>query len=128
MQSKWRSASIPDDQVRSTNSRGTVVFATAGPNSRTTQLFINTRDQGNAFLDNQGFSPIGRVIEGAFLFCIAAQYFFNFLHHSQFVSSICFLLFKAWMLSIKCMLDMVKVHLQDRGQTRVSFKLVGIYI
>lgn len=64
VQSKWRIASIPDDPVRTSNERGTVVFATAGPNSRTTQLFINTRDQGNAFLDNQGFSPIGRVIEG----------------------------------------------------------------
>lgn len=64
MQSKWRSANIPDDPVRTSNDRGTIVFATAGPNSRTTQLFINTRDQGNAFLDKQGFSPIGRVIEG----------------------------------------------------------------
>jgi peptidyl-prolyl cis-trans isomerase A (cyclophilin A) len=64
VQSKWRSANIPDDPVRSSNERGTVVFATAGQNSRTTQLFINTRDQGNTFLDGQGFSPIGRVIEG----------------------------------------------------------------
>lgn len=64
VQSKWRSANIPDDPVRTSNDRGTIVFATAGPNSRTTQLFINTRDQGNAFLDKQGFSPIGRVIEG----------------------------------------------------------------
>lgn len=69
-QSKWRSANIPDDPVRTSNDRGTVVFATAGSNSRTTQLFINTRDQGNAFLDNQGFSPIGRVIEGEFCMVI----------------------------------------------------------
>jgi peptidyl-prolyl cis-trans isomerase A (cyclophilin A) len=64
VQTKWRSASLPDDPVKVTNARGTVVFATAGPNSRTTQLFINTRAQGNAFLDGQGFAPIGRVIEG----------------------------------------------------------------
>ena len=64
VQSKWRSSSIPDDPVKVTNSRGTVVFATAGPNTRTTQIFVNTRDQGNAFLDRQGFSPFGQVIDG----------------------------------------------------------------
>jgi peptidyl-prolyl cis-trans isomerase A (cyclophilin A) len=64
VQSNWRNKSLPDDIVKTSNRRGTVVFATAGPNSRTTQLFINTRPQGNAFLDQQGFSPIGRVIEG----------------------------------------------------------------
>jgi cyclophilin family peptidyl-prolyl cis-trans isomerase len=75
IQSKWRSANMPDDPVRTSNERGTVVFATAGPNSRTTQLFINTREQGNAFLDNQGFSPIGRVIEGSFLYRDVAMLF-----------------------------------------------------
>mmetsp|Transcript_11025 Transcript_11025/g.22849 ORF Transcript_11025/g.22849 Transcript_11025/m.22849 type:complete len:276 (+) Transcript_11025:162-989(+) len=62
--SKWRSSSIPDDPVKVTNSRGTVVFATAGPNTRTTQIFVNTRQQGNAFLDKQGFSPFGVILEG----------------------------------------------------------------
>lgn len=56
IQSKWRSASLPDDPVKVSNERGTVVFATAGPNSRTSQIFINTRAQGNAFLDKQGES------------------------------------------------------------------------
>lgn len=66
VQGKWRGAAITDDQVKVTNSRGTVVFATSGPNSRTTQLFVNTNGKpgGNAFLDKQGFSPIGKVIEG----------------------------------------------------------------
>ncbi|KAI2493536.1 peptidyl-prolyl cis-trans isomerase [Fragilaria crotonensis] len=64
IQAKWKSNPITDDPVRVGNDRGTVVFATAGPNTRTTQLFINTNTSGNGFLDKQGFSPIGKVIEG----------------------------------------------------------------
>ncbi len=60
----WTDANIKDDPVTQSNRRGTIVFATAGPNTRTTQLFINTARKGNGFLDGQGFSPFGRVIEG----------------------------------------------------------------
>jgi peptidyl-prolyl cis-trans isomerase A (cyclophilin A) len=59
---KWREASITDDPVKGSNTRGAITFATAGPNTRTTQLFINFGN--NTGLDGQGFSPFGKVIEG----------------------------------------------------------------
>jgi peptidyl-prolyl cis-trans isomerase A (cyclophilin A) len=58
----WRTQAIKDDPVKQSNRRGWVSFAMAGPNTRTTQLFINYSD--NSRLDSMGFSPIGQVIEG----------------------------------------------------------------
>ena len=59
---KWREAPIDDDPVKQKNARGRVTFAKSGPNTRTTNLFINLRD--SASLDSQGFSPIGEIVEG----------------------------------------------------------------
>ena len=59
----WRSATIPDDPVTQSNTRGMVSFAMSGPGTRTTQVFINYADK-NMVLDAQGFAPFGKVIEG----------------------------------------------------------------
>jgi peptidyl-prolyl cis-trans isomerase A (cyclophilin A) len=58
----WREARIKDDPAVQSNKRGYITYAMAGPNTRTTQVFINFSD--NASLDSQGFSPFGRVIQG----------------------------------------------------------------
>jgi peptidyl-prolyl cis-trans isomerase A (cyclophilin A) len=58
----WDSAKIKDDKVTQSNKPGFITFATAGPNTRTTQVFISYGD--NAFLDSQGFSPFGKVTDG----------------------------------------------------------------
>jgi len=62
VQEAWRDAVIEDDPVRRGNTRGSVSFATRGPNSRTTQLFINLRD--NSAYDRLGFAPFAEVVSG----------------------------------------------------------------
>jgi len=59
---KWRNANLMDDPVKQSNRRATITFATGGPNTRTTQVFINLVD--NPSLDPRGFSPFGAVSQG----------------------------------------------------------------
>ncbi len=58
----WETLTIPDDPVIQSNKRGFVSFAMAGPDSRTTQVFINLVDNTN--LDGMGFAPFGQVVDG----------------------------------------------------------------
>jgi peptidyl-prolyl cis-trans isomerase A (cyclophilin A) len=59
---EWESANIKDDRVTQSNRKGYITFAISGPNTRTTQVFINLGN--NTFLDNQGFAPFGQVTSG----------------------------------------------------------------
>jgi cyclophilin family peptidyl-prolyl cis-trans isomerase len=64
VQRVMRETVLPDDSVQQTNARGTVSFAMSGKNSRTTQLFINTKTAGNRYLDKEGFAPVAVVLQG----------------------------------------------------------------
>jgi len=58
----WAGRTLPDDPVRESNTRGTYAYAMTGPDTRTTQIYINYAD--NSRLDADGFAPLGRIIEG----------------------------------------------------------------
>lgn len=59
---RWDALKLPDDSVRQSNARGTIVFTNSGPNSRSHQMFVNLAD--NARLDPNHFAPFGRVVDG----------------------------------------------------------------
>src|SRR5271169_5060198 len=58
----WANRNLKDDKVTQSNGRGMITYAMAGPNTRTTQVFINFAN--NAGLNSQGFAPFGKVVEG----------------------------------------------------------------
>ena len=59
----WRERTIPDDPRKQSNVRGTIAFAFAVPNGRTTQVFVNLRDNAKTH-DGEPFVPFARVVEG----------------------------------------------------------------
>ena len=69
---KWRKEKIDDDPVVKSNTKGMVTFATSGPDSRTTQFFINFGD--NSRLDSMGFAPFGKVRDMAVVDAINGEY------------------------------------------------------
>lgn len=60
----WEKSTIPDEPMRIGNTRGTVAFATNGPDGRTVQLFISTGDNRQKLDRQRVFAPIGSVVEG----------------------------------------------------------------
>jgi len=67
----WKKTEFKDDAVTQSNKKGTIVFATAGPNTRTTQIFINLKDNGR--LDGMGFSPFA-VVDGSGMNVVEMMY------------------------------------------------------
>jgi len=63
IQSAWAGAVIADDARKESNKRGMVTFASAGPNSRSTQFFVNLSENAKLF-DRQGLAPLGQVVTG----------------------------------------------------------------
>lgn len=59
----WDAATIKDEPVKGNNKVGYITFAMGGPNTRTTQVFINLRDNSSS-LDSMGFAPFGEVTSG----------------------------------------------------------------
>jgi len=57
---------LPDEEPKVSNRKGTLSFASGGPGTRQTQMFVNLADNGGLpnFLDAQGFAPFAEVVQG----------------------------------------------------------------
>ena len=62
VQKLWRDVNLKDEPAVESNQRGMVTYAKGGPDTRSTQFFINYGN--NSFLDSMGFPPFGKIIEG----------------------------------------------------------------
>ncbi len=58
----WKGRTLPDDPVVASNVRGAIAYAMTGPDTRSTQVYINLVD--NSRLDEGGFAPFGRIVQG----------------------------------------------------------------
>jgi len=61
---RWRSRAIPDDVLKQHNTKGYIAFSNTGPNTRSTQVFVNLADNSAQNDKEPGFAPFGRVVEG----------------------------------------------------------------
>jgi peptidyl-prolyl cis-trans isomerase A (cyclophilin A) len=66
VQAKWEKATLKDEPVKKSNQLGLVAFSADGANSRSTQIYVNMKD--NSSLDRQGFPPFGDVVSGIGIF------------------------------------------------------------
>lgn len=65
LDSLWQDRRIPDEPVKSSNTRGRVSYARGGPNTRSIQLYINLADNVRLdTLNSFGFPPIGEIVDG----------------------------------------------------------------
>ena len=58
----WKTEFLVDDPVTHSNTKGRLTFAKGGRHSRTTEVFVNLKD--NVQLDDEGFAPFGEIVEG----------------------------------------------------------------
>jgi homoserine O-acetyltransferase len=61
---EWRHRTIGDDVLKQSNTLGFVGFANTGPDTRSTEVFINLGDNSARNDKEAGFAPFGKVVQG----------------------------------------------------------------